>query len=176
VTLQTFEQFEQYEDDGMKHELLQGEHIVQPPPNVRQSNIQHQLFHLLRPHVQQQRLGDMHIMAGFKLSSDTFLQPDVSFLRAVQIQAADPDGYYEGASAVAVEILTDSNNGIQLHLKMGQYFAHGSEEVWIVDPKARNVGIHHSNGKSQAIGEGEFRSELFSEWSIPVHSLFRDRP
>ncbi len=118
----------------------------------------------------------MHIMAGFKLSSDTFLQPDVSFLRAAQIQATPHNRYYEGAPAVAIEILTGSNNGIQLHLKMAQYFAHGSEEVWIVDPKARNVRIRYSNGNSQIIGEGEFRSNLFPAWSIPVHSLFRDRP
>jgi len=33
--------------------------------------------------------------AGFKLSSDTWLQPDVSFLRTFQIDASDPDGYYK---------------------------------------------------------------------------------
>ena len=27
-TLLTFEQFEKYEDDGKKHELIQGEHVV----------------------------------------------------------------------------------------------------------------------------------------------------
>ena len=46
-TLQTFEQFEQFQDDGMKHELLKGEHIVLPPANSRHSDIQHRLLHLL---------------------------------------------------------------------------------------------------------------------------------
>src|ERR1700693_4219019 len=50
-TLVTFEQFEQFPDDGMKHELLKGEHIVVPPAKFRHSNIQHKLHDLLRPYV-----------------------------------------------------------------------------------------------------------------------------
>lgn len=39
-TLLTFEQFEQFHDDGLKHELLSGEHIVLPPPKTRHTRIQ----------------------------------------------------------------------------------------------------------------------------------------
>jgi Uma2 family endonuclease len=170
--LQTFEQFEQYEDDGMRHDLLKGEHIVQPPLNIRQSRIQHDLYHLLRPWVHQQRLGDMLILAGFKLSSDTFLQPDVSFLRTAQLLAADPDGYLEGSPALAIQIVTDSNMGARLDLKTEQYFAHGSEEVWIVYPKTRNVQLNYPDGTSKTFAKGELRSDLFPGWSTPVASLF----
>jgi Uma2 family endonuclease len=172
--LQTFEQFEQYEDDGMRHELLKGEHIVQLPPTVRQSNIQHDLQDRLRRYVQQERLGEVYILAGFKLSSDTFLQPDVSFLRSKQLDAADPDGYLEGAPAVALLIPSDSSLAVHLDLKMEQYFEHGSEEVWIVYPKTRKVRMHYPDGRSQTVAEGELRSDLFPGWSIPVDSLFHD--
>jgi Uma2 family endonuclease len=171
-TLQTFEQFEQFQDDGMKHELLRGEHIVVPPAKSRHSSIQHNLLHLLWPYVKQHQLGDVRIETGFKLSSDTWLQPDVSFLRSTQIQAADPDGYLEGSPALAIEVVSDSNTPARLNLKTELYFAHGSEEVWIVYPKTGTVQIHYPNGNSQTVAEGELRSDLFAGWSTPVDSCY----
>ena len=113
--LQTFEQFEQYEDDGMRHEFLKGEHIVQPPL-----------------------------------------------------------GYLEGSPALAIEIVTDSDVGSRLDLKTEEYFAHGSEEVWIIYPKTRNVRVNYPDGRSKIIAEGELRPDLFAGWPTPVASLFPD--
>jgi Uma2 family endonuclease len=172
--LQTFEQFEQYEDDGMRHELLKGEHIVQFPPTVRQSNIQHDLQDRLRRYVQQERWGEVYILAGFKLSSDTFLQPDVSFLRSTQLEAVDPDGYLEGSPAVAIVIPSSSTLAVHLDLKIEEYFEHGSEEVWSVYMRTKKFRLHYPSGNSKTVAAGELRSELFPGWSIHVDSLFHD--
>src|ERR1700730_11714149 len=171
-TLQTFEQFEQYPDDGMKHVLLKGEHIVVPPPKLRHTRIQQKLLDVLRPYVQEHRLGEVHIEAGFKLSASTSLQPDVSFVRSSQIQASDPDGYYQEAPAIAIELASDSNTAAQLDLKIELYFAHGSEEVWVVYPKTRRIRLHYPDGNSKTVAGTELRSDLFPYWSVPVDSLF----
>jgi len=102
-TLQTFEQFEQFQDDGMKHELLKGEHIVLPPPRHRHTNVQHGLLFLLSAYVKEHQLGSVRVESGFRLSSDTWLEPDVSFLRTAQIPANDPYHYYDGAPALAIK-------------------------------------------------------------------------
>jgi Uma2 family endonuclease len=172
-TLLSFEQFEKFPDDGMKHELLQGEHIILPPPKFRHTRIQHDLFDALRPYVRQHKLGDVRIEAGFKLSSDTWLQPDVSFVRTAQIQRVDPNGYYEGAPAIAVEVASDSNTAVQLDLKMELYFAHGSEEVWVVYPKTKKISAHYPDGHSQTFTI-EFHSDLFPGWTLSVSPLFQD--
>jgi Uma2 family endonuclease len=171
-TLQTFEQFEQYHDDGMKHELLKGEHIVAPPPKFRHSNVQHKLLHLLWPFVQQHQLGDVRIETGFKLSADTWLQPDVSFIRTAQIQTTDPNGYCEGAPTLAIEVASDSNTAAQLDLKIEQYFAHGSDEVWVVYPKTRKVLVHVADGGIRTIAGSELRSDLFPGSTVQVDALF----
>jgi Uma2 family endonuclease len=85
-TLVTFEQFEQFPDDGMKHDLVQGEQIAVPPPKSRYTRVQQKIQDVLRPFVREHGLGEGHIEAGFRLSSDTWLQPDVSFLTSAQIQ------------------------------------------------------------------------------------------
>jgi len=171
-TLVTFEQFEQFPDDGMKHELLKGEHIVVPPPKSRHTRIQQKIQDVLRPFVREHRLGEVHIEAGFRLTSDTWLQPDVSFLRSSQIQSSDPSGYYQGAPALAIEIASDSNTAPQLDLKTELHFANGSSEVWVVYPKTRKVLVRLADGNIQTIAAGEMRSNLLPNWSVPVDDLF----
>lgn len=170
-TLQTFEQFEQYPDDGMKHELIQGEHIVVPPPKFRHTRVQQKLQDALRPFVQSRRLGEIYIEAGFKLSPDTFLQPDVSFLRSVQLAATDPDGYLEGAPAIAIEVLSDSNTPAKVARKTELYLADGSEEVWIVDPIKREVRVYLRRAAARTVSQ-DLQSDLLPGWSMNVAALF----
>ena len=171
-TLVTFEQFEQFPDDGMKHELLERHHIVVPPPKSRHTRIQQKIQDVLRPFVRENRLGELHIEAGFRLASDTWLQLDVSFLRSSQIQSSDPSGYYQGAPAIAIEIASDSNTAPQLDLKTEPYFANGSSEVWVVYPKTRKVLVHLADGNIRTVATGELHSDLLPGWSVPVDDLF----
>lgn len=172
-TLVTFEQFEKYPDDGNKHELLNGEHIILPPPKFNHSRIQHNLLDALRPYVRQRQLGDVMMEVAFRLSPGNCLQPDVSFVRSVQIKNVAPGAYLEGAPALAIEVASDSNTAAQLDLKMELYFAHGAQEVWIVYPKTRRVRAHFPNGHSETLAT-ELRSALFPDWSAAVSALFAD--
>jgi Uma2 family endonuclease len=172
-TLLTFEQFEQFHDDGLKHELLEGEHIVLPPAKFRHNSLQHKLLRLLQPYIDQHQLGDVRVEAGFKLSAETWLQPEVSFIRAAQLRKPQPAGYIEGAPAIAVEIASESNTAAQLDRKMEQYFAHGSEEVWVVYPETRKVRIHFPDGSSRT-ASNDFKSDVFPGWSVPLDAVFAD--
>lgn len=76
----------------MRHELLHGEHMVTPPATIVQSRIRQNLHDALWPYVQERKLGEIYIAAGFKLPADNFLKADASFMRKSQIAGADPDG------------------------------------------------------------------------------------
>jgi Uma2 family endonuclease len=167
----TFREFEQYEDDGMKHELLQGEHLVAPPATISQSLIRQNVHDALRPYVENHRLGEVYISAGFKLPNDTFLKPDASFIRGSQMATTAPDGYFEGAPALAIEIASESNTAAQLDLKMELYFAHGADEVWVVYPQTRRVRAHFPDGHSETLAAG-LQSAMFPGWSAPLSDLF----
>ncbi len=170
-TLLTFEQFEKYREDGKKHELVRGEHLIMPPPKFDHSLIQHKLLDALRPYVRQHKLGDVMMETGFRLSSDTWLQPDLCFIRAAQIRAVVPGGYLEGAPALAIEVASESNTAAELDLKMELYFAHGAEEVWLVYPQTRRVRAHFPDGHSETLATG-LQSALFPGWSAPLADLF----
>jgi Uma2 family endonuclease len=170
-TLFTFEQFEQLQDDGHKHELLEGEHIVLPPPKFDHSRIQHNLLDVLRPYVRQRRLGDVMLEVGFRLSPKTCLQPDVSFVRTSQIDNVAPAAYLEGSPALAIEVASESNSAAELDLKMELYFAHGAEEVWVVYPQTRRVRAHFPDGHSETLATG-LKSALFPGWTAPLSAIF----
>ncbi len=172
-TLLTFEQFEKYPDDGHKHELLRGEHIILPPPKFDHSQIQHKLLYVLGAYMRQRRLGDVMMEVGFRLSPDTCLQPDVSFVRTSQIEQPRPRGYLEGSPALAIEVASEANTAAQLDLKMELYFAHGAEEVWVVYPQTRRVRAHFPDGHSETLAT-ELRSALFPGWSAPLSVIFAD--
>jgi Uma2 family endonuclease len=172
-TLLTFEQFAKYQDDGKKHELLEREHITLPPPKRPHTRVQQNLQDALRPHLREHSLGEVHIEAGFKLSSRTWLQPDVSFVRSAQMQRGDPSEYYEGAPALAIEMASESNTAAQLDLKMELYFAHGGEEVWVVYPQTRRVRAHFPDGHRDTLA-GALQSALFAGWSAPLSAIFAD--
>jgi Uma2 family endonuclease len=174
-TLSTFEQFEKYPDDGRKHELLNGEHIILPPPKFNHSRIQHNLLDALRHHVRQQQLGDVMMETGFRLSSDTWLQPDVSFVRAEQLARVTPDGYLSGAPALAIEVASESNTAAKLDLKTKLYFGHGAEEVWVVFPETRRVRAHFPEGHSETLATS-LQSSLFPGWSAALSAIFPDEP
>jgi len=169
----TFEEFEKYQDDGLKHELIEGEHITLPPPKRPHTRVQQALQDALRPYVREHRLGEVHIEAGFRLSPRTWLQPDESFVRLTQIQRGDPNEYYEDAPALAIEVASESNTAAQLDLKMELYFARGAEEVWIVYPKTSRVRAHFPDGHSETLAT-ELRSTLFPGWSAPLSAIFAD--
>ncbi len=170
-TLLTFEQFEKYQDDGAKHELVQGEHITLPPPKLRHTRVQQNLQDALRPYVRDHGLGEVHIEAGFKLSPESWLQPDLSFVRAAQVQRADPNYYYQGAPALAIEVASESNTAAQLDLKMELYFAHGAEEVWIVYPQTNRVRAYFPDGHGETLAP-HLHSALFPGWTCELSAIF----
>ena len=171
-TLLSFETFEKYEDDGMKHELVQGEHVIPPPATIGQSRFRQNSHDALWPYVRDQ-LGEVYISAGFKLPVDTFLRPDASFIGKSQIERADPDGYFEGAPTLAIEVVSEFNTAAQLDLNMELYFAYGAEEVWIVYPKTRRVRAYFPDGHGETLAN-ELCSTLFPGWSAPSAVLFAD--
>jgi Uma2 family endonuclease len=107
-TLLTFERFEQFQEDGHKHELLRREHIVLQPPKSDHSDLQHMLLRVLQPYVDQHSLGDVRIEVAS--DSNTAAQLDlklelyfahgaeevwVVYPQTRRVRAHFPDGHSE---------------------------------------------------------------------------------
>lgn len=145
TTLLTFEEFERLPDQPGKRELLEGELIEFPPPELKHNEIGEEIYlrlhsALTAAHARGEagELGKVHHEMGYKLSGHGWLQPDVSVTHAGQ-----PAGkYLVKAPAIAVEVVSRSNTAEAMEAKVGIYFRYGAREVWRVYPKTRHVVVH----------------------------------
>jgi Uma2 family endonuclease len=88
-TLLTVEQFEQLPDDGMRHELDEGELVTMPSPFGQHGQIQGEIYSILRNFVRPRLQGLVFVETGFRLSHDTVRAPDVSFIRSERARSLD---------------------------------------------------------------------------------------
>jgi Uma2 family endonuclease len=142
----TFEEFESMPEKPGKQELLDGELIELPPAKKKHNEIAENLYDVLRNvlrelHRQNEcgSLGRVHHEMGYKLGSHGYLQPDVSITHRDQ-----PSGdYFEGAPALAVEVMSESNRASDMDIKVQMLLSQGAVEVWLVFPNTRRVWVYH---------------------------------
>lgn len=169
-TLLTFEEFEQLPDEPGKCELLDGELIQLPPAMLKHMQIARKLVGVLTPIVQREGpalgLGEVFFETGYKLGPRRWLQPDVSIPHAAQ----PSNDYFEGAPALAIEIISKSNTAEHIDRKIEIYLSNGGVEVWVFYPKTRRVQVHRK-GHIQEF-RGELRSQIIPGLRIDLEPLF----
>jgi Uma2 family endonuclease len=138
ATLMSIAEFESLPDEPGKQELLQGEVITMPPAQDLHSSIVHAFYEALRSVVP---AGRVRIEAGYRMSRDTWLQPDVSVMWPDQ---PIENGYRKGSPLIAIEVVSPGNTAEEIERKTAAYLRHGAEEVWIVYPGTRSMMIHRS--------------------------------
>ena len=135
----TIEELWALPEDGQRHELLDGVHVVTPSPAPRHQRILRELLIAIsgalagRP--------DLEVLsspADIRLGPRTVVQPDLFICRI------NPDAPPEGWPAldsllVAIEILSPSTAANDRGAKRRIYQRAGVGEYWVVDPDARLI-------------------------------------
>lgn len=175
TNLMSWEAFEQLPDDGMHHEIIQGELISLPPPKSGHSNLANNVAEAFRP-LKERGLGRVYLEAGYKLSENppTWIQPDVSFLREERVRITAPKGYFAGAPELAIEIVSPSESARDLERKVELLLAAGAYAVWVIYLDNRKVRAFLSDGTSFSRGVNETLSApaLLATLDVPVSKLF----
>jgi Uma2 family endonuclease len=128
-------------DDGMRHELIDGELIVTPTPRVRHQDGVMALTEILQPYVLEHRLGRFYnLPADLEVLPDQLTQPDLFVV---------PPGTrfdrWEGAPTpiLVIEVASPSTARYDRGTKRRFYQRAGVAEYWIVDLDARLVERWH---------------------------------
>jgi Uma2 family endonuclease len=174
-TLFTFEEFERMEDKPGKQELIHGELIEWPPPEIKHQKLSHRIFKPLDTAVEQAhargeaiRLGVTYHETGYKFPGSSYLIPDVSVTHAGQTGGQ----YLEGAPAIAVGILSPSNTAKLMDAKTKIYFEFGALEVWQVNQRERNFTIYYPDGSSLLVEYGVVTRALIPGFSLRIPEVF----
>ena len=124
-------------------ELIDGT-LVEKPMGVQEAFLAMWLGTLLNNFVVPRRLG---LVAGadliVRLVGRQLRLPDVSYFSWAQLPAGFLDARIGTVSpALAVEVLSVSNTRAEMERKRREYFASGTQLVWIVDPRTETVAVY----------------------------------
>jgi Uma2 family endonuclease len=159
-------------------ELVRGEVRVMTPASGRHGLIVGAIYSALDSFVEANGLGVCFPdNTGFNLPGlpDTVRSPDVAFVSNARIP---PEGIGAGFPRVApdlvVEVLSPDETPARLEEKLRDYFAAGTQLVWVVDPDQRIVTVRPRDGEFRSLGAAEDLDggSVLPGFAMPVAKVF----
>ena len=125
--------------DDERYELINGDLIVAPGPNIPHQNNQANLGGALQVFVRQNRLGIVFFSDTDVVLSDTdVVKPDLLFV-SNERQDIVTHANIQGAPDLVVEILSPSTSSRDWNEKRELYAKHGVKEYIVMDPDEKVV-------------------------------------
>ncbi len=147
-------------EDGMRHELLDGEHVVTPAPSFNHQRAVKEFVRALDADIgDQDEVEWLTSPADIILGPRTLVQPDL-FITVQKSSKAVKSWTDVGTPRIAIEILSPSTAARDRNQKRRLYLEAGVEEYWIVDVDARVVERWRHGDKRPEIIDGELRWSL----------------
>lgn len=170
-------------DDDRRYELLQGDLLMTPSPNIFHQRAITKLGTRIDVHVTENDLGDC-FDAPFDvvLSDDTVVQPDFTFVRRDRLAELYDGHCISGAPDLVVEVLSASTEARDRHRKRQLYAEAGVPWLLFVEPESRIVEVFHlrEDGsyavESSAAGDDTLTFELFPELEIALGDVWFEPP
>ena len=161
-----------------RYELLDGELIMVPAPNLKHQRVQLELAAQLHQFIKDRALGELFIPACDVLLSDNdVVQPDLLFVSREREHLLSGGQNVHGAPDLVVEILSPGTAHQDRGEKRALYGKHGVTEYWLVDPVTETVRIHRLQGEilipTRTFGREEtLRSPLFGGLELHLDDIF----
>src|SRR5262245_41972160 len=164
----TYDDFVRFPDDGLRHELIDGEHFVTPSPNPRHQRILGSLYLEIGNHLKAHPIGEV-FFAPLDVVISTFdvVEPDLLYMsrqRAAEVLVPE---HVRGVPELVVEIASKSTRKRDETIKRALYERAGVSEYWVVDPKVDVVRVYRNSaeGFSQPI---ELRRDTGDTLTTPL--------
>ena len=138
----TYDDYLLFPDDGLRHEIIDGEHYVTPSPNSRHQLLLGRLYFEIelclraRPGSGTVFLSPLDVI----FTKWDVVEPDLLFIAADQEDILT-DKNVQGAPALVVEIASPGTRRRDEQIKRQLFDRGGVREYWIVDPDAHVVRV-----------------------------------
>lgn len=138
----TYTDFEQFPDDRLRHEIIDGEHHVTPAPSTQHQRISRRLSTVLDTFLHAHQRGEV-FNAPFDvlLGTHDIVQPDLVYVSNARRSLLTSKNL-QGPPDLVIEILSPSTKARDLSSKLELYRRADVREYWLVDPDERSVVVH----------------------------------
>jgi Uma2 family endonuclease len=139
----TYDDYVLFPEDGQRHELIDGEHVVTPAPNRRHQAIAGNLHGLVWAYLQQQPLGHVY-MAPLDVIFSHFdvVEPDVLYISHERFAQLPSSQWIKGAPNLVIEIGSPSTRKRDETIKRRLYEKFGVDEYWVIDPELDTIKVY----------------------------------
>ena len=152
-------------DDGLRHELIDGEHFVTPSPVSKHQIILGNLHRIIGPHTYGTKCGvTMFAPYDIVFTDYDVVEPDLMYFSRQRYAEVVTEKNAQGAPNLVVEILSPGTRRRDEGLKRRLYERMGVDEYWIVDPAAENVRVYRAS-------RGAYRAMRFTRGDTIVTDL-----
>jgi Uma2 family endonuclease len=101
-------------------------------------------------------VGDVGFVLALPHDPERVRAPDVAFISTSRLpQGRLPEGFILGAPDLAVEVLSPSDNPVDVQQKVRDYLDAGARLVWIFAPAARTATVYRADGTARLLRDHE---------------------
>ena len=177
----TYDDFVLFPDDGLRHELIDGEHYVTPSPNTKHQAISLKVSARLFTWLEQHPIGKV-FAAPFDVVFTQFdvVEPDVLYMSQARAGEILKDSNVQGVPELVIEIASPSTRRRDETVKRGLYERVGVSEYWVVDPKLDVVRVYRPEGAAfakpvelSAEARDVLTTELLPGLELSLEDIFR---
>ncbi|MEX0669256.1 MAG: Uma2 family endonuclease [Pirellulales bacterium] len=129
-----YEEYCCFPNDGRRHEVIDGDHYVNPAPSTYHQTVSRRLQYQLYTQIELAGKGVVYdAPVDVQITDHDIVQPDLVVVLAPRTQMITPTKI-KGVPDLIVEILSPSTASNDLSLKKRLYERMGVAEYWIADP------------------------------------------
>ncbi|MCC7008279.1 MAG: Uma2 family endonuclease [Acidobacteria bacterium] len=179
----TYDDFVHFpEDDGLRHELIDGEHYVTAAPNVRHQDILGSVHFLIRTWLEDHPAGRV-FFAPFDVVISRFdvVEPDLVYMSHERAAAILTKANAQGVPELVVEIASESTRRRDATIKRRLYERSGVSEYWTIDPDTQTIRVQRRvrdrfvEAAVLALDAGDvLTTPLLPGLQMPLGRIFRD--
>jgi len=143
----TYDDFLLFPDDGMRHELIDGEHYVTPSPNTKHQTVSMTLAVLVGGWLEANPIGRVY-HAPFDVVFTRFdvVEPDLLYVSNARLGDVLTPQHVRGAPDLVIEIGSPGTRVRDETKKRALYEREGVAEYWFVDPEIDVVRTYRRAG------------------------------
>jgi Uma2 family endonuclease len=173
----TAEELFELPDDGLRHELVEGELRTMTPAGFQHGDVALELAFHVKAFVREHGLGKvLAAETGFVLgrAPDTVRAPDVAFVRSDRVPAGRERRFAELAPDLVAEVTSPADRVAEVNAKVGQWLDAGVRLVWVVDPETEVVVVHHPDGLARVLRGDDVLDggDVLPGFRLPLPELF----
>lgn len=175
----TYEDYVAFPDDGRRHELIDGEHVVTPAPTRRHQELSGRLVFALYDYVHNHPVGVVYSAPlDVILSNTDVVQPDIVYVSNDRREVLGT--WIHGAPDLAVEIVSPSSRRLDEMTKRRLFDRFDVREYWVVDPEIEVVKVYRRTEAGALARAAELTREdghvldtpLLPGFALPLRELF----